>query len=555
MIDIAASPAPGTDSRASHRAGAGPARKAAVVAAEAATSVIAALLLTGLAWRLRVDPVERVGQVSGLAAIQLRLLFLLAATVLLYLFLARRWPGAAVRLASAAVAGLATGVTAGGNVVALHGTGWPMYANWADAGNLQQWAYNIMDGVALPKEYPPGFPHLLANIAQLFFDGDVPKAMKWVMIGFVAISGPAAYLAWRLLLPPLWALGIGVTSMLPLMDLYKPYSAVVLIVVIPVFAKLADVVQRSAELGRKRAMAAGAGLGVLLAAMFLLYSGWFVWSAVGVVVLFALLLVRLARSGGKRALVGGLLAVGAATAAFLALAGSYLVNLLASSGSTKDGYFYFDTYTDPAYFAMWGGAFPGQQRMAGWPPLGELGGVQLFGIVLVTGLAVALALGLRRPAVLTLAACTGSAFLLRYWYASHMEQDRVVQLYPRTSLQITYCMIALTGLAAYLTVQRVRGWSRAHEGAATAAVRRRAAGAAGTPRAVVIGALCAMGLLFGMAGSATANSYMPASPRENSNGQLSWTSHNVRMPNGKCPAFAEKGKCSPYNPPQRVGKH
>ncbi|MET9463514.1 hypothetical protein ABZY44_01605 [Streptomyces sp. NPDC006544] len=555
MIDIAASPAPGTDIRASHRAGAGPARKAAVTAAEAATSVIAALLLTALAWRLRVDPVERIGQVSGLAAIQLRLLFLLAATVLLYAFFARMWPGAAVRLASAAVAGLATGVIAAGNVVALSGTDWPMYANWADAGNLQQWAFNIIDGVALPKEYPPGFPHLLASTAQLFFDGDVPKAMKWLMIGFAAIAGPAAYLAWRLLLPPLWALGVGVTSTLPLMDLYKPYSALVLIVVIPVFAKLVDVVQRSAELGRKRATAAGAGLGVLLAAMFLLYSGWFLWSAVGVVVLFALVLVRLARAGGKRALADGLLALGASAAAFLLLAGSYLVNLLATGGSTKDGYFYFDTFSDPAYFAMWGGAFPGRQRVAGWPPLGELGGVQLFSVVLVIGLGVALTLGLRRPAVLTLAACTGSAFLLRYWYASHMERDGAVQLYPRTSLQITYCLIALTGLAVYLTVQRVRAWSRAHGGAATAGEPRRTAGAAGTPRAMVIGALCASGLLFGMAGSATANAYMPASPGENSNGQLTWTAHNVRLPNGECPKFAEHGKCAPYNPPQRVGKH
>lgn len=552
MIDIATSPAPGADRRAPLHAGAGPARKVAVTVAEVAASVLAAVLLTGLGWLLRVNPVERIGQVSGLAAIQLRLLLLLAATVGLYVLLSRIWPGAAVRVSAAAVAGLATGVTAAGNVVALRGTDWPMYANWADSGNLQKWAYDIIDGVALPKEYPPGFPHLLANTAQLFFDGDVPKAMKWLMIAFVAISGPAAYLAWRMLLPPLWALGVGVTSTLPLIDPYKSYSAVVLVVVIPVFAKLVDVVQRSAELGRKRALAMGAGLGVLLAAMFLLYAGWFVWSSVGVVVLFAFVLVRLARSGGKRALVEGLLSLGAATLVFLGLAGTYLVNLLAASGATKDGYFYFDTYSDPAYFAMWGGTFPGHQRTAGWPPLGELGGVGLFSIVLVAGLGVALALGLRRPAVLTLAACTGSAFLLRYWYASHMARDHAVQLYPRTSVQIVYCLIALTGMAVYLTVQRVRSWSRDHEGPVPAAVRRKTAG---TPRAVVIGALCAMGLLFGMAGSATANAYLPQSPSEDSNGQLSWTSHNVRLPNGKCPKYAEKGKCAPYNPPQRAGKH
>ncbi|MFJ3925662.1 hypothetical protein [Streptomyces sp. NPDC090022] len=531
-------------------------RTFAVTLAEAGTAVFAALLLTWLSMSLRENPMERIGQVSGLAAIQLRLLALLTVTVLLYAALARRMPGVAVRLGAAAVAGLATGVTAAGSVVALRGTVWPMYANWGDAGTLQSWAYDVMDGVALPPSYPPGLPYLLAWTAELAFGGDVAKAMKWLMIGFLALCGPAAYLAWRMLLPPLWALGIGVTASLPLVEPYKPYSPLVLMIVIPVFAKLVDTTQRSARLGRRRAMVTGGVLGAVLAALFLLYAGWFVWSAVGVVVLFAVVLVGLARSGGARALLDGLLVLASSLGVFLVLAGGYMTRLLGVSGSTKDNYFYFDTLSDPAYFAMWGASMPGPLRSIGWPPPGELGGVGLFTIVLVAGLGVAVALGLRQPTVLTLAACTASAFALRYWYASHMARDQAVQLYPRTSLQIVYCLIALTGLAVYLGAGRIRDWLRTHEALVPGLGRRGVTGP--RRRAGVIGALCALGLLFGTAGSATADAYMPRSPAENSTGQLAWTSHNVRQPDGTCPRFAVKGAiqgdCAVYIPPVRGGK-
>lgn len=549
----APSPAPAAERRASRLRGGGLPRTFALVSAEAVAALTAALALIVLCMRLQVNPMTRIGQVSGLAGIQLRFLALLAVALLVYGLLSRLLPGAAVRIGAAAVAGLATGVTASGSIVALRGTDWPIYANIGDVGNLQQWAYNVIDGVTLPPSYPPGFPHLLAWAAENLFDGDVPKATKWVMIGFLAITGPAAYLAWRMLLPPLWALGIGVTATLPLVDPYKPYSPLVLMIVIPVFAKLAQVVLRSATLGRKQAVAVGAGLGLLLAGLFLLYAGWFVWSSVGVVVLFTMLLVHLFRAGGIRALGQGLVPLGATLVVFFALAGSYFVQLLSASGTTKDTYFYFDTASDPAYFAMWGADMPSAQHLLGWPPLGELGGVGLFSIVLVLGLGVALALGLRHPLVMTLAACTASAFFLRYWYASHMERDQAVQLYPRTSHQIMYCLIALTGLAVYFAAGRIREWARAHEVEVPLSARARPA-MASRPRAVVIGALAALGLLFGMAGSATANNSMPTDPAKPGMGLLSWRSHTIQQPDGTCPKYAPKGKCEPFTPPQRGKK-
>ncbi|WP_406737967.1 hypothetical protein OG365_14315 [Streptomyces sp. NBC_00853] len=517
--------------------------------AEAGVSVFAALLLTWMSRRLHVNPMNRIGQVSGLAGVQLRLLVLLTATVALYLVLSRLLPQAAVRIGAAAVAGLATGVTASGSVISLRGTIWPINGFGGDIGNLQTWAYNVIDGVPLPEEYPPGFPHVLAWIAQLVFDGDPTKAVKWVMVGFLAITGPVAYLAWRMLLPPLWALGVGVTATLPLVDPYKPYSPLVLVVVIPVFAKLVQVVQDAYKLGRGRASLIGASLGLLLAGLFLLYAGWFVWSAVGVVVLFLFVLGSIARKRGLRALGEAALPLAASVAVFLALAGPYMVRLLGASGSTKDTYFYFDTWVDPAYWAMWSASMPTKLQETGWPLPGELGGVGIVPTLLITGMAVAFGLALRKPVVLTLAACTGSAFLLRYWYASHMYQDQVVQLYPRTSIQIMYCMIALTGLALYYSADRIRSWVRTTE--VLSGITGRIDAPAGR-RTVVIGALCGLALLFGSAGSATSDAFMPKNPEKHRGfGELTWYSHTIQQPDGSCPKYAPGGVCAPFEMPKR----
>ncbi|MEV4611747.1 hypothetical protein AB0K43_03985 [Kitasatospora sp. NPDC049258] len=544
-------PLPRTERRSPLRRRAGWLVRALGPAAEIAAATFAALLMVWLGRRLHLDPMERLDQVSALAAIQLRLLVLLAAAVTVYSLAARFAPHLALRVSAGFVAGLATGVTGAGQVFALRGTTWPLYAQWGDAGQLQMWADGLLhsDGTPPPAEYPPGFPHLLAFTAQHFFSGDVPHAMKWLMIFFVALSGPAGYLAWRLLLPPLWALGVGVTATLPVVDPYKSYSQIVLVVVIPVVGKLVQVIQRSGDLSRRRAAGTGAGLGVLLAALFLLYAGWFVWSSIGAVVAVGFALYLVTREAGRRGLLTALVVLGATAAAFLLVAGRYLVSLLSASGATKDTYLYFDTFTDPAYFAMWGGTYPGAQRTAGLPPLGELGGVGLFTIVLVAGLGVALALGIRQAAVLSTAACTASAFLLRYWYASQMSQEKLVQLYPRTSVQIMYCLVALCGLAALVASERVSAWARGLGEAAPVRIRRRPV----ARRAVAVGALSALGLLFGLAGSATANAYLPEHPDKNSVGQYSWVSHVIRQSNGKCPKYMPKGStCEPYVPPKRA---
>lgn len=101
------------------------------LAAEGLVATVTALLMTWLARFVQIDPVSRIGQVSGLAALQLRLLLLLAVILLIAIPAMRRWTAVPLQLASAAVAGLCTGVTAAGVALALHGTSWPLYAQGA----------------------------------------------------------------------------------------------------------------------------------------------------------------------------------------------------------------------------------------------------------------------------------------------------------------------------------------------------------------------------------------------------------------------------------------
>ncbi|MFE5579791.1 hypothetical protein [Kitasatospora sp. NPDC056531] len=504
---------------------------------EGVVALAAALLMTYLARFVDLNPMSRIGQVSGLAALQLQLLLVLALVLVICLPAMRRWPETPLRFAAAAVAGLSSGVVAAGVSLALRDTFWPLYAQGGDSGTLQAWAGALMHGRPLDGAYPPMFPHLVAWTAETFTGGDVGYAMKLVTLLFTGLLGPLAYLSWRLLLPPLWALGVGVTASLPMMQPYKPYTTLVLVALVPVLGKLVQLLQRSKELRRGRAAAQGAGLGLAIGLLFILYSGWFVWSALGMVVLTALLLVRVWKDGGTRALATAGTTLAATTVVFLAVAGSYLVRMLGSAGSTVDRYCYFDTYVEPTYFAMWRDDLPGSDAWSTWPLPGELGGVGLFSVVLLAGLGFALALGINRPSVLVTAACAASALVMRYWYASHMEKDQAVMLYPRTSAQLLYCTLVLVGLACYLASRRFGARRAAATEAAPARVLPRF-----TPRAVATGALCALGLLYGMAGSATTDRFMPT--QQSDTGHLALASQTTASFDGHCSKYAPDHKCA-----------
>ena len=128
-------------------------------AAEALAAIAAAVLSVQLSRSIVVDPLSRVGQVSGVAGLDFR--FVVLGLVLLGGCLLAGWrdgpPGPwSGRCAYAAVAGLTTGLIGGGIVLALRGTDWPLFANGGDSGQLIHWADNLIAGRAHPGRLPPG---------------------------------------------------------------------------------------------------------------------------------------------------------------------------------------------------------------------------------------------------------------------------------------------------------------------------------------------------------------------------------------------------------------
>ena len=129
---------------------------------EVIVSIGAAALSVQLSRAIVVDPLNRVGQVSGVAGLDVR--YLLLALVVVGACLLAEWRGGPAwpvvrRCAYAAVAGLTTGLIAGGILLALRGTDWPLFANDGDSGQLMRWADSVIAGRPIPADYPPAIIH------------------------------------------------------------------------------------------------------------------------------------------------------------------------------------------------------------------------------------------------------------------------------------------------------------------------------------------------------------------------------------------------------------
>jgi hypothetical protein len=520
-------------------------RRLLLFLAEAIVAFVACLLLPVLVRHLDVNPMNRIGQVSGLAAIQLG--FALAGIAALAGLLMGQWLRGgiffeiAIRLSCAALAGLASGFVAAGAVVSLLGTPWPMFGLNGDTGRLVAWATSILHGHGDPTPlYPPLSLYGLAGLAKVFYAGNVAYAFKGMEILGTAVIGPLAYLAWRMLFRPMWALVIGVVPMMALIDSYKPYDAVVLILLPPVLGALLRAVRRSPGEDWPALLVRAAGLGLLLAVLFLTYSGWFVWSAGGVAAAVLLLFPwRSGRSGRLR----GLAVAGTSAAAFLLVAGWYAVILLRSAG-TPDRNFSFDVYTDPAYFSMWRTDMPGVVTQ--WPPPGEIGGVSVFTALLFVALGVTLWLGLRRSVVVATACIFASAWLMRLFFAARMYSTGEVELWIRTDNELLYCGLVFIGLAVYLLAARLvearAALSRPPGGEGSGAGDRGLRPGLPLRGPAVIGAFAGLLMLAGSMGSSQSDRYMPADVPTYQ--IFTYVSHTVRMLNGRCPQYAPHGQCS-----------
>ncbi|MGH3567847.1 MAG: hypothetical protein ACRDRH_17820 [Pseudonocardia sp.] len=524
--------------------------RSAFVAGEAFVAVGAAVLSVQLSRSIEVDPLDRIGQVSGLAALDLRFT-VLGLLVLAACAAAARGNRAAwsvvSRLACAAVAGLATGLIAGGILLALRGTDWPLFASWGDSGQLIRWADDVLAGRPIPAGYPPVVIHLIAWLSELT-DDSTARALRVLQVGGTAVFGPIAYLSWRLLLGPAWALSVALVAALPLLEPYKPYTTVVLVVLVPVLIAFLRVLRRAGTLTWPRVVAVGVGTGAVLGALFSVYSGWFVWSAPGALV--ATLFVFPWRTAALRGLVLLVLTV----TGLAAVAAPHLLGLLRAAGTVQDRYFYFDTFVDPAYITMWRNDLPGDTGP--WPPPGELAGVGVFTFLLVIGLGLAVALAGRRTAVTTLCALMAGAWVTRLSLASQMYATQSVQLYPRSSAEILYCLLLLSIFAIYFGARRAETLLGIPDRPAT--IRTRGNGW-GSPRAslrtvpgvaATIGTLCAALLLALSIGSSVVDRYLPRN--DGSVGLLAYVAQMVRQADGRCPDYSAPDGCAP-SPAELLG--
>ena len=480
---------------------------------EAAVSFTMASAFVASSLFIRVNPLSRLGQVSGLAALAFRFALVAIGLVIALIIAERRRGGAGfdmtARLVCAAIAGLATGMLAGGIVVALRGTPWGINGRGGDVGYLAAWAMDLHRGDIdlVPQFYPPLPLHILDWYSDLLH---VPPylVMKHLQIAGVATSGPIVYLGWRLLLRPAWALGIGVVASLPLIEPYKPYPTLVLAVFVPLVIHFLQSLRRVGTWPELRIARAGVVYGLVFGFLALMYSGWFQWSVPGLAV--ATLVVFPWRSRRK-----GVYLVALTAAVFLLTTRQFVLAVLDYPFPINDKYVYFDVQTEPMYVAMWRNDTPGVVGV--WPPIGELGGVGLFTIALAIGTGVAVVIGRRKTLVIGVASMMAGAWLLRLKLARALWATKLVQLYPRTTALILYCLLILAGYAVYLVVQR----------------RRRPVAEAGPAGASgMIGAMCGLLLLLGSVGSALADRYMPNNlkPGEpTSVGYLTFISHATKQ--------------------------
>jgi hypothetical protein len=486
---------------------------------EVVVCIASAYVMLATATNIKIDPLRRIGQVSGLSSLQLRYICVALPLIALLFAMSKlrdgKWFAQSSRLACAAFAGVSSGFVAGGVLVALRGTSWCLNANSGDMQNFVAFADLIAKGDApgIPAFYPPLFPYVLGWYMKLT-DQPGYYAMQDLQIAISALYGPAAYLSWRLLLRPGWALGVGALSALLLADPYKPASNLILIIMIPLLVRYLQALRYAPDRDPHQLVKAAVVYGVAFGLLLLMYSGWFQWCAPGVLVAGAIVFPW------KAARWRGAIFVGVTLLVFMIVTWSYWTGVATyvaaeiKSGNSgpmvKDGYIYFDVYApDPAYVAMWKGDLHGV--VGNWPPHAELAGVGVYTLLLLTGLAIAITVGRKRTVVITLACVLAGAWGLRFWFGHYLWKTKMVGLYPRTTILIAYVLLVVAAFAAYYVSEYFARKSTVP--------KLRVNG--------LIGAVCALALFIGMAASSVADRYMPSESQPRGMGYLTFLAHEA----------------------------
>lgn len=387
----------------------------------------------------------RVGHVSALAAMQIP--FFLIASLSLFLILVSphipKFRELALLFSPALLAGAATGYIAGSINIALAGTNWPLFGSSGDSGVILEWIRTYISGQPLPETYPPGYLWLISGIATIFH-APVEFSAKLAQIVATAAIGPIGYIAWRLVVGPFMSLALGVVAMLPLISPYKPYPNLMLVVLLALVVRFVIDLRRVSNADRRWAIVRGLLIGAGVGITALIYSGWFVWSALGI---FAVVLLNFPWRAGKTIVVNSLWFMGSTLVAILGIGGVHLIPMLRETlfgHAVSDSYFYSDTFVDPAYYVM---AQSDQSDGTGWPPLGELGGVGVFMMLLAISVAIAIAFSWKNPIVQVSLLVIASALAARYFVATLMVYRNAVYLWPRTQAVLIFALLLIGAVA------------------------------------------------------------------------------------------------------------
>ncbi|MFC5908234.1 hypothetical protein [Streptacidiphilus monticola] len=487
-------------------------RRWAPSAGEGVLALALTVVLTALAARIHGNPLHKAAQVSALSRMQL----LVSGTAVVVVGVlgryavrgsGRRWD-LLLRLGAAAVVGVTGGFLGGAEAWALHGTPWPINGETGDNGRMIRWAQQVQAHGTFDNIYPPGMPHIGAFVAEHFTHGNVPEAFKPIYIFCLAFTPVLVFLFWRMLVAPLPAAAIAVLGALTSPMATKPYSPLVAMLLVPVVAKLAQWLRSSPGVTPARAALRGLWLGLLCGGLFLVYSGWHVFTFPAIA---ALLLALFPWRSGWAGRLRGLALAASFGAGFLALAAGYLWQMLGATG-TRDLLCNSYTLADPASTTV------SLTLVADpWP-------------VLLLGAGLAVWLGLRRSTVLAVLFCTAGVWLMRFYLASRMAADQNVRLFPHTAIELRYLFIVLLVLGLAL-------------GAGTLA---RALAVSGTAfaRQGAVAVLLALFVVAGVGGSAAAQGILPTAPSLRQSGTATWDAHQLRdQDTGHCPRYAVGGTC------------
>lgn len=322
------------------------------------TAAIASPVLYAVPGQLNLDPFSARGEALGVAA-----LLLLATAVLTV----TRWRSG--ERVAAAAAGLLAAWMALSTRAALHGTPYGALGLEGDANRMAAMANRFSLTIAsadawhqgLPQEYPPLYPWLIGRASAIT---GLPawRLLDNAQVAAVALATLAGFLLWRRWFSGWAALVIAGTSVLCFSRLEKTFELLALVVFVP---WALDCLARP-----PRARLHWLASGLIAGALILLYWGWFLFSALGLVWL-ALWTWR--THGDRRGFARHLLA----TAAVALVVSSWFTIPYAVTLARIGGTAVSDLYEPPG--GVIGGLFP----VFDATPLGALQLIGLIGLIVL----------------------------------------------------------------------------------------------------------------------------------------------------------------------------